>query len=199
MVELTAFQPKLKFWLLDEGRFSAEYLDGLQRVMAAIFRMEHTRDMEDTKRAIRYLGQAVAQSPFKQTIDRAVMQWMRYRLSRKMPGLPLPTLDELLRGTDMLETNIDQWKAKAVAEGVLIGEQRGLQMGKLEGILEGKLEGKLEGESLALQRLLTRRFGPIPPAMLEQIASANLEQIEAWFDAAINAPHIATVFTPKSN
>jgi hypothetical protein len=98
--ELTAFQPQLKFWLLDEGRFSAEYLDGLQRVMAAIFRMEHTRDMEDTKRAIRYLGQAVARSPFKQTIDRAVMQWMRYRLSRKMPGLPLPTLDELLRGCE---------------------------------------------------------------------------------------------------
>ena len=198
-MEQTAFQPRLKFWLLDEGRFSAEYLDGLQRVMAAIFRMEHTRDMEDTKRAIRYLGQAVAQSPFKQTIDRAVMQWMRYRLSRKMPDLPLPTLDELLRGTDMLETNIDQWKAKAVAEGVLIGEQRGLQMGKLEGILEGKLEGKLEGESLALQRLLTRRFGPIPPAMLEQIASANLEQIEAWFDAAINAPDLAAVFIPTTN
>jgi hypothetical protein len=39
---LTEFQPKLKFWLLDEGRFSAEYLEGLQRVMAAIFRMEHT-------------------------------------------------------------------------------------------------------------------------------------------------------------
>jgi predicted transposase YdaD len=95
----------------------------------------------------------------------------------------------------MLETNMDQWKAKAVAEGVLIGEQRGLQMGKLEGILEGKLEG----ESLALQRLLTRRFGPIPPDTLEQIASANLEQIEAWFDAAINAPHLAAVFTPTPN
>ncbi len=95
----------------------------------------------------------------------------------------------------MLETNMDQWKAKAVAEGVLIGEQRGLQMGKLE----GKLEGRLEGESLALQRLLVRRFGPIPPDMLEQIAAANLEQIETWFDAAINAPHLAAVFTPTSN
>jgi len=87
----------------------------------------------------------------------------------------------------MLETNIDQWKAKAVAEGVLIGEQRGLQM------------GKLEGESLALQRLLTRRFGPIPPDTLKQIASAILEQIEAWFDAAINAPDLAAVYTPTPN
>jgi hypothetical protein len=112
---LTEFQPKLKFWLLDEGRFSAEYLEGLQRVMAAIFRMEHTHDTEEVKQAIRYLGRAVAQSPFKQTIDRAVMQWMRYRLSRKMPELPLPPLDDMMKGTEMLETNIDQWKAKAVA------------------------------------------------------------------------------------
>ena len=87
----------------------------------------------------------------------------------------------------MLETNIDQWKAKAVAEGVLLGEQRGLQM------------GKIEGEALALRRLLSQRFGPIPVAIVERIAAADLEQIETWFDAAINAPHLAAVFTPTSN
>ena len=196
---LTPFQPRLRFWLLDEGRFTREYLEGLQRVMAAIFRMEHPRDTEDTKRAIRYLGQAVARSPFKQTIDRVVMRWMRYRLSRKMPGLSLPALNELLKGTEMLETSIDKWQAKAVAEGILIGEQRGLQVGKHEGKLEGILEGKLEGQSLALQRLLVRRFGQIPPAIVEQIMAAKLEQIEAWFDAAINAPTIAAVFAPTQN
>jgi predicted transposase/invertase (TIGR01784 family) len=176
---LTEFQPKLKFWLLDEGRFSAEYLEGLQRVMAAIFRMEHTHDTDDAKRAIRYLGQAVAQSPFKQTIDRAVMQWMQYRLSRKMPGLPLPELDDMLKGTEMLETNIDQWKAKAVAEGLQIG--------------------KLEGEARALQRLLSQRFGTIPMAIGERIAAADLAQVEAWFDAALTAPDMASVFAPTAN
>ncbi len=71
---LTEFQPKMKFWLLDEGRFSVEYLEGLQRVTAAIFRMEHHGDTEEAKRAIRYVGQTVAQSPFKQAIQRPVMQ-----------------------------------------------------------------------------------------------------------------------------
>jgi predicted transposase YdaD len=180
---LSAFQPKLKFWLLDEGRFSADYLEGLQKVTAAIFRMEHTRDTEDVKRAIRYVGQTVAQSPFKQTIDKAVMQWMRYRLSRKLPDLLVPDVDELLKGTEMLESNLDQIKARAIAEGILLG----------------KLEGKLEGEALALQRLLVRRFGPIPSTIAEQIAAANLEQLEAWFDAAINAPQMTAVFTPTQN
>jgi hypothetical protein len=108
------------------------------------------------------------------------MQWMQYRLSRKMPGLPLPELDDMLKGTEMLETNIDQWKAKAVAEGLQIGRMEG----KLEGKLEGQLEGKLEGEARALQHLLSRRFGAIPMDIVERIAAANLEQIETWFDAA---------------
>jgi hypothetical protein len=80
----------------------------VEQSKTAIGKMEHTHDTDDAKRAIRYLGQAVAQSPFKQTIDRAVMQWMQSRLSRKMPGLRLPQLDDMLKGTDMLETNIDQ-------------------------------------------------------------------------------------------
>lgn len=188
---LTEFQPKLKFWLLDEGRFSAEYLEGLQRVMAAIFRMEHTHDTEEAKQAIRYLERAVAQSPFKQTIDRAVMQWMRYWLSRKMPELPLPPLDEMMKGTEMLETNIDQWKAKAIAEGILLGEQRGLQI--------GKLEGKLEGEALALQRLLTKRFGALPADIAQKIAAAGPEQIEAWLDRVLDAADLAAIFQPKTH
>ena len=42
-----------------------------------------------------------------------------------------------------------------------------------------------EGEALALQRLLARRFGAIPPAVTAQIGTASKVQIEAWFDAAI--------------
>ncbi|EXI78666.1 MAG: hypothetical protein AW10_02820 [Candidatus Accumulibacter appositus] len=33
-------------------------------------------------------------------------------------------------------------------------------------------------------------------AIVEQIAAADLEQVEAWFDAAITAPDMATVFAP---
>ena len=182
---LTEFQPRLKFWLLDEGRFSAEYLDGLQRVMAAIFRMEHARDTEEAKQAIRYLGRAVAESPFKQTIDQAVMEWMLQRLSRKMPGLPLPTLDEIMKGTEMLETNMDKWEAQAIAKGALLGK------------LEGRLEGRLEGEAFALQRLLTKRFGAIPVDVAQMIAAAGPEQIEAWLDGLFDADDLAAIFRQR--
>lgn len=54
--------------------------------------MEHTHDTGETKQAIRYLGQTVANSDFKQTVDRAVVAWMQYRLLHKMPDLIAPDL-----------------------------------------------------------------------------------------------------------
>ena len=67
---LSAFQPRLKFWLLDEGRYSPEYLLGLQRVMAALFLLERaTGSLEEVKQAIRHFGQTVANSPRKAHID----------------------------------------------------------------------------------------------------------------------------------
>ena len=183
---LTEFQPRLKFWLLDEGQFSAEYLDGLQRVMAAIFRMEHAHDTAAAKQAIRYLGQAVANSPFKQKIDRAVMQWMQYRLSHKMPGLLLPEVDEILKGTAMLETNMDRWEAQAIAKGIL--------QGKLEGKLEGKREGKLEGESTLLERLLVKRFGPLSEEKRARLRGATADQLEHWAERILEASSLADLF-----
>jgi hypothetical protein len=68
------------------------------------------------------------------------------------------------------------------------------------GKLEGKLQiGKLEGEARALQRLLSQRFGAIPMDIGERIAAADLAQVEAWFDAALTAPDMASVFTPTQN
>ena len=174
---LTAFQPRLKFWLLDEGQFSTEYLNGLQRVMAAIFRMENTHDTEEAKQAIRYLGQAVAKSPFKQTIDRAVMQWMQFRLSHKMPGLVMPSIDEILKGSDMLETNMNQWRDKAIAEGVLLG--------------------KLEGETTLLELLLVKRFRGITENTRARLKTATAEQLEMWAERILDARTLADVFNEQ--
>jgi hypothetical protein len=38
-----------------------------------------------------------------------------------------------------------------------------------------------------LERLLTRRFGPLPPTALDRIHQARLPQLEAWLDRVIVA------------
>ncbi len=61
---------------------------------------------------------------------------------------------------------------------------------------EGKVEGVQLGEALALQKLLSKRFGAMPSEILEKIASASREQIEVWFDQAIDATSVVDVFGP---
>lgn len=191
---LTGFQPRLKFWLLDEGQFSAEYLEGLQRVMAAIFRMEHVHDTEDVKRAIRNLGKAVSQSPFRQTIEKAVTQWMYFRLNQKMPDLSRPEVNEIMKGAEMLETNLERIianeKAKAKAEGVMLGELKG----KLEGELKGELKGKLKGEAMLLERQMVKRFGNLAEDTRSRIKTASTDQLENWAERILDAHSLSEVF-----
>ncbi len=78
----------------------------------------------------------------------------------------------------MLSERIEQWALAYIAEGKL----------------EGKLEGKHEGEMLALQKLLSKRFGAITADITRLIANAPLEVIEHWFDRAIDAEQLADIF-----
>lgn len=175
---LKAFQPRLKFWLLDEGAFGASHLEAMQRVMAAIFCFEHTPDTVAAKRAIRNLAAAIASSPFKRRLDRVVMRWIKYRLKSKMPGLTLPETEELMAGTTMLETNIDRWEAAAIAKGMQQGIQQGMQ----------------QGERLLLQRLLARRFGVLTAEHVARIAVATPFQLETWGDRVLDAQSLDEVF-----
>jgi hypothetical protein len=94
----------------------------------------------------------------------------------------LPQVDDLMEIKVMLSERIEQWALAYIAEG------------KLEGELKGKLEGKHEGEMLALQKLLSKRFGAIPTDITRLIANAPLEAIERWFDRAIDAQQLADIF-----
>jgi hypothetical protein len=42
--------------------------------------------------------------------------------------------------------------------------------------------------------VLVKCFGALPSAIREEIDAAATAQIEVWFDAAIDAPDLATVF-----
>ena len=56
-----------------------------------------------------------------------------------------------------------------------------------------------QGEALALQRLLCKRFGTLPAAISARIAAASVEEIESWFDQAIDARQLDDVFGDSSS
>lgn len=60
-------------------------------------------------------------------------------------------------------------------------------------------KGKLEGEAIALQRLLSKRFGQLPVDVLARIANATPDQIESWLDAVLDAPRLDAIFGPTQH
>ena len=58
--------------------------------------------------------------------------------------------------------NIERWLKEAIAKGRMEGQ--------VEGQVEGRVEGRQEGEALLLQRQFTKRFGPLPSAIIERNA-----------------------------
>ena len=75
-----------------------------------------------------------------------------------------------------------------------LSREEGLQEGQQIGEQRGEQRAKQETQSKMLLRLLTRRFGDVPTALQERIKNATQEQIEAWFDAGIEAKTLGDVF-----
>ncbi|KAA6181766.1 DUF4351 domain-containing protein, partial [Thiohalocapsa marina] len=63
---------------------------------------------------------------------------------------------------------------------------------------EGRQEGRQEGERLALQRLLTKRFGAIPAAYTDRISTASEAEVEVWLERVLDAPSLEAVFEPMA-
>lgn len=63
--------------------------------------------------------------------------------------------------------------------------------------LEGKAEGKAEGEAATaremLETVLTARFGPLPEAVRQVLAEADVETLKGWHRLALTAPTLAAV------
>jgi len=58
---------------------------------------------------------------------------------------------------------------------------------------KGFQEGRQEGRQVILERLLVRRFGPLPEWGSEQLASATSEQLDRWIDRVLEADSIQAV------
>jgi hypothetical protein len=62
-----------------------------------------------------------------------------------------------------------------------------------EGELKGWKDGELKGGRVLLERLLTRRFGPLPDWGRNQLVGATLDQLNLWADRTLEADSIQAV------
>jgi predicted transposase/invertase (TIGR01784 family) len=75
--------------------------------------------------------------------------------------------------------------------------EQGLQKGLQQGVEKGLQQGVEQGERLILERLLVKRFGPLPEVLEQRLANASRAEVEAWLDQVLDAPSLETMFSPK--
>ena len=63
---------------------------------------------------------------------------------------------------------------------------------------EGLERGRKEGAAAVLERLLTRRFGPLSKTNQRKLAKASVDQLTAWSDAVLDATSLTQVFKTQS-
>ncbi|MBF0614317.1 MAG: DUF4351 domain-containing protein [Magnetococcales bacterium] len=171
-------QPEMRYYLIDEGRFTKEALEEMPFLTAILFRMEHPVSPEEIVRA----GEDVAAwfknhpdgPPVKQLFVELIMAGLE-----RMKVTPLSTIpDDLQEVVIMLAARVEQW----AQEYEWKGQQKGEQI----------------GEAKILTRLLQRRFGPLPDWAQEQISKADSGLLETWSIQIFDAQSLEEVFTTRA-
>ena len=174
------FKPRLKYLLIDESQYSDHELASVKNLVAAVFQFEHPSNPQRIGELITRLSEWLVDRP---DLRRMFAIWIRATLMRKPEyRIVLPEIDDLQELKVMLADRLEEW--------ALSYEEQGLQ----KGVQQGVQQGMQQGEALALQRLLTKRFGAITSDITVRIATAPLAQIELWFDKAIDAGQLDEVF-----
>ena len=64
---------------------------------------------------------------------------------------------------------------------------------KDKGFQEGEIKGEIKGRRIILERLLVRRFGPLPEWGCGQLECATSEQLDRWIDRVLEADSVQAV------
>ena len=143
---LASYAPRMKYLLLDTHRFDDAGLRPMRNLLASVMRLELNPDAPTHLEAIADLRRLVSGAP---ELKRVFSDWLTALLADRPDLADSGAID--LQETDMgIRENIERWQKEAIAKG------------RMEGLVEGRVEGRVEGEALMLQRLLAKRFGPLP-------------------------------------
>lgn len=164
---LDQYRPKLRYFLLDEGRIDEAELASLRNLAAALFRMENSRSPEDVRRVLDSLLDWL-KAPEQDSLRRAFTVWLkRVLLPGHVPGVEFSDLNELQEVRSMLAERVVEWTRD--------WKQQGIE------------EGRQEGEAALLMRLLELRFGPLDEAIRSRVQEADAETLMRWGERILTA------------
>src|SRR6201999_4101579 len=113
-------------------------------------------------------------------LKRVFSELVRYAIRRTGTRAWVP--EELLEMKSNLPATFKAFKKYCLAEGKAIG------------LAEGEAKGLTRGKAEALLGLLVSRFGTVPASFRKRIRGAKLASIEGWFNRALDAHALPSVF-----
>jgi predicted transposase YdaD len=186
---LEAYRPQMRYCLLEERAYQDAELASMRNLVAALFRLENSREPEDVVRILEALIEWL-QAPGQADLRRAFVGWFRQVLiPRRMPDAEIPEIEDLQEFRTMLAERVKEWERQWMRKGLQEGRQKGLQ----EGLQEGRQEGRQEGGAEFLLRLLSRKFGPLDAGIRQRIAQADTDRLLEWAERVLTAERLEDV------
>ena len=71
--------------------------------------------------------------------------------------------------------------------------ERFIEQGVRQGVQQGIQQGVQQGEARILLRLLSARFGVVPPEVQQRIESADADTLLHWSERVLTAPTLEDV------
>ena len=146
-------------------------------------------------------GGGVGAVPAEAGTQPALAAWIafleRWKESSEMSDVTYPPVQQALKKLQALSLNEEDRYRAIARERALYNELTLLRDAREEGRQEGREEGLALAKASALNRLLTRRFGPLPEWALLRLQQAPADQVDTWLDRILDAPTLQAVLAER--
>lgn len=177
-----AYVPRLRYRVIDEGRYPLKDLESRQSIAAQIFWLEQSREPRAVNHGVGRLVPLLS-GPKDAPLRRAVLKWLdRVLIPRRGKGQRIPAALGLEEFKAMLEKRVEEWNRILREEG------------RQEGLQEGLQKGLQKGEANILLRQLEQKFGRLDPRTRKRVQSADAERLLDWGMRVLTAERLEDVF-----
>jgi hypothetical protein len=175
------WQPQIRYHLVDEKALPGSDLERRESLVALLFRLEigpRPEELVDLVDEVigwfrQHEGYETLKQLFTEVVEHVVSAQDGFRI-----GPAVMAANDLLEIREMVSARFKEWEEEVRADALA------------KGIAEGRTQA-LVG---VLSKQLRRRFGELPPDVVERIRSANADELDKWMDRMMDANSIGDVF-----
>jgi len=127
---LQVYQPRMRYYLVDEGRYTDEQLGLVQSPLSGVFSIEKaSTNRQGLQQAVDRIVAIIQADPDKERIDKIITRWLKRHLQRLGAEVDLNQLNSLVEDKDMLAENLENWAQQEREEGEKLGLVKGEKLG----------------------------------------------------------------------